>query len=60
NDLGQLGMAPTLPTTDEIVAFASNLGQALDTNSAHHQAHNLLQEGNVEDAWKTLLTLELN
>ncbi|MGB0917218.1 MAG: flavin reductase family protein [Flavobacteriales bacterium] len=60
NDLGQLGMAPTLPSNDEIEAYASSLGQALDANSAHHQAHNLLQEGNVEDAWKTLLTLELN
>ncbi|MFT4545361.1 MAG: flavin reductase (DIM6/NTAB) family NADH-FMN oxidoreductase RutF [Bacteroidia bacterium] len=60
NDLGQLGMAPALPTNEEIEAFASNLGQTLDADSAHHKAHNLLQEGNVPDAWKTLLTLESN
>lgn len=60
NDLGQLGMAPTLPSSEEVQTYASSLGQALDSDSAHHQAHNLLQEGNVTDAWKTLLTLELN
>ena len=60
NDLGQLGMAPALPTNEEVEAFASNLGQTLDADSAHHKADNLLQEGNVPDAWKTLLTLESN
>ena len=60
NDLGQLGMAPALPTNEEIEAFASTLGQTLDADSAHHKAHNLLQEGNVPDAWKMLLTLESN
>jgi flavin reductase (DIM6/NTAB) family NADH-FMN oxidoreductase RutF len=60
NDLGQLGMASTLPSDEEVKAFASDLGQRLDSDSAHHQAHKLLQEGNVIDAWKTLLTIELN
>jgi flavin reductase (DIM6/NTAB) family NADH-FMN oxidoreductase RutF len=60
NDLGQLGIASTLPSNEEVQAFASGLGQRLDSDSAHHQAHKLLQEGNVIDAWKTLLTLELN
>jgi flavin reductase (DIM6/NTAB) family NADH-FMN oxidoreductase RutF len=60
NDLGQLGIASTLPSNEEVQAFASDLGQRLDSDSAHFQAHKLLQEGNVIDAWKTLLTLELN
>jgi hypothetical protein len=60
NDLGQLGLASTLPSNEEVQAFASDEGQRLDSDSAHHQAHKLLQEGNVIDAWKTLLTIELN
>ncbi len=60
NDLGQLGMAPALPTMDEVAGFAANLGHKLASDEAHKAAHELLQKGNITDAWKTLLTLELN
>lgn len=60
NDLGQLGMSPTLPTNEDVSAYAASLNQSLDTESAHKKAHHLLQEGNVTDAWKTLLITELD
>lgn len=66
NDLGQLGNVESLPDettvneyrltelSDIFVEFEDDPNQL--EQHLHQQAHQLLSEGNVEDAWKTLLS----
>ncbi len=64
NDLGKLGLIEKLPEAAEIEAFKETeiAKSVLDNNNAnelqkliHQKAHELLDTGNVEDAWKLLL-----
>lgn len=66
NDLGMLGMIPSLPDQQEIDEFSQqpNIKELLkeyDTDQKqidrllHKNAQALLKDGNVSDAWKTLL-----
>lgn len=66
NDLGKLGLIENLPEASEITAFkkteiAKNILDSFADNPAelekqlHKGAHQLLVDGNVEDAWKLLL-----
>ena len=66
NDLGQLGGSVTMP--DETVVNEYKLTELSDTfitlqdrpgallDALHQHAHELLSQGRVEDAWKTLLS----
>lgn len=67
NDLGQLGMAPELPTEDEVLAYANEpkakgLLSEYERNPAqverlvHKEAQKLIASGSVQEAWKLLLT----
>lgn len=66
NDLGKLGSAKSLPTPDEIVAYGQSetmrglieearYGCQYLPDLLHLRAKQLLAEGNVEEAWLTLL-----
>jgi hypothetical protein len=66
NNLGQLGNADSLPSLTEIEDFkksefiktilqSSKSGEEV-TNLLHLSAKKLLEEGNIPDAWKTLLS----
>jgi flavin reductase (DIM6/NTAB) family NADH-FMN oxidoreductase RutF len=60
NDLGQLAMQPELPSETEIEDY-SKLPEVkelvkLNTEQIHRKAQELLEEGNVDMAWKLLLT----
>lgn len=67
NNLGQLGNVEKLPTQEEIETFkkaelseifSSNIAQkALLERELHLKAQQLLSNGNVADAWKTLLAI---
>ena len=67
NDLGQLGMAPELPTESEVLAYAiepkaMGLLSEFEKNPAqverlvHKEAQKLIASGSVQEAWKLLLT----
>ena len=66
NDLGRLGNVETLPDETEVNEYKltelSDLFQEHQDDAAelerqlHRRAHDLLAEGSVLDAWKTLLT----
>lgn len=67
NDLGQLGMAPEFPTEDEVLTYgdeskAKGLLSEYERNPAqverlvHKEAQKLIAAGNVQEAWKLLLT----
>lgn len=65
NDLGQLGAARTIPDETSVNEyklttlsdiFIACEGRPADLeNALHHHAQDLLRQGHVEDAWKTLL-----
>ena len=59
NNLGQLGNVAKLPGREEVMAYK---GQFLKNVSGEKEIHSiakkLLDEGRVEDGWKTLLSLE--
>ena len=67
NNLGQLGNASQLPTEVEINAMKnseflsgilnSSKSEAEKTDLVHMHAKKLLDEGNVSEAWKTLLSI---
>jgi len=67
NNLGQLGNADSLPTSNEIAMLSNSEGMKAILKSSkekdeieklvHMQAKKLLDEGNVADAWKTLLSI---
>jgi hypothetical protein len=57
NDLGLLGNVEALPTKEAIIAFAEKHdNSALTETEKHSKAQNLLSFGNIEDAWKVLLS----
>lgn len=61
NDLGKLGMVTELPTPEEISAFQANERQGIlkgveTVEEAHRAAQSLLDKGEVEMAWKVLLS----
>lgn len=59
NNLGQLGNVEKLPGKDEIQAYKTqHLKNILSEKEIHTIAKKLLDEGRVEDGWKTLLSLE--
>ena len=57
NDLGRLGNIEKLPDPDEVKKFSlqPNVQWAITSGGVHDLALKLLREGNVVDAWKTLL-----
>jgi len=67
NNLGQLGNADSIPTAEEISELKNSAGMQAILNSPggkeeaenviHLLAKKLLDEGNVPDAWKTLLSI---
>lgn len=67
NNLGQLGNADVLPTEDEILKMKNSEAMKAIIHSSkqkdeieniiHLQAKRLLDEGKVEEAWKTLLSI---
>lgn len=57
NDLGLLGNVEALPTKEAINAFAEKHDNiALTEEEKHKKAQNLLSFGDVESAWKVLLS----
>ena len=64
NDLGRLANIEQLPDTSSIMLFASLHPEvatvaSTGTEALHRLAQQLLNEGKMEDAWKTLLSSEL-
>ncbi len=66
NDLGRLGNTEQLPTKEDIADFAANnihllslkeqrLTEAELNLQLHYLAHDFLEQGKVEEAWKVLL-----
>lgn len=55
NDLGKLGNIETLPSKEEIAEFSKELN-INNREEAHQIAKNYLAEGEVENAWKVLLS----
>jgi hypothetical protein len=70
NDLGKLGNVEKMPEMNDVDAFKSHpevaaifhgSSDGLEVREKLHQlAHAFLEEGRVEDAWKTLLCDRLN
>lgn len=59
NNLGQLGNQTKIPNKEEILAYKNEHNKNINSEKELHIiAKNLLEEGRVEDAWKTLLSLE--
>jgi hypothetical protein len=59
NNLGQLGNIEKIPNKDEILAYKNqHLKNISSENEIHSIAKKLLDEGRVEEGWKTLLSLE--
>ena len=59
NNLGQLGNEVKIPNKDEILAYKQEHLKNISSEKEIHQiAKKLLDEGKVEDGWKTLLSLE--
>ena len=62
NDLGMLGNVETLPKNDEVVSFIDNLSNRYPNiktathREKHKLARNYLSFGDVESAWKILLS----
>lgn len=56
NDLGKLGNVEKVPDRDAVIAFAkAEKLPPLSIEEKHKQAHELILQGNVVDAWKILL-----
>jgi flavin reductase (DIM6/NTAB) family NADH-FMN oxidoreductase RutF len=59
NDLGMLGNVEKLPDADEVRAYYENNASLKRFNGnvveAHKHAHQLLQSGKMDEAWKVLL-----
>lgn len=67
NDLGQLGMCPELPSESDVLAYAAEskakgLLSEYERNPEqaerliHKEAQKLIASGNIQEAWKLLLT----
>lgn len=60
NNLGQLGNIEKLPSKEEILEYRKQMKQLSDKVKVHLMAKELLSENKVEEAWKALLSLEMN
>jgi len=60
NNLGQLGNIEKLPSQEEIVEYKKTLAGVNNKEKVHQMAKELLSKNKVEEAWKMLLSLELN
>jgi hypothetical protein len=59
NNLGQLGNTEKMPTKEEVLAYKNErLKNISSEKEIHMLAKKLLDEGKVEEGWKTLLSLE--
>lgn len=58
NDLGKLGMVSALPTEAEVRAYSTAGNKNLE--AVHTLAHVILKEGKAMEAWKVLLSAELD
>ena len=59
NNLGQLGNAAQMPDKEAVVLYKDqHLKNITSEKEIHSIAKKLLDEGRVEDGWKTLLSLE--
>lgn len=59
NNLGQLGNVAKLPSREEVLAYKKQfLKNVSGEKEIHSIAKKFLDEGRVEDGWKTLLSLE--
>lgn len=59
NNLGQLGNVEKLPGREEVITYKNQfLKHVSGEKEIHTIAKKLLDEGKVEDGWKTLLSLE--
>jgi flavin reductase (DIM6/NTAB) family NADH-FMN oxidoreductase RutF len=59
NNLGQLGNIAQIPNKEEVLAYKNeHLKNISSEQKLHEIAKKLLDEGRVEEGWKTLLSLE--
>ncbi|MBI4930636.1 MAG: flavin reductase family protein [Bacteroidetes bacterium] len=59
NNLGQLGNVEKMPNKEEIISYKNeHLKNISSEKEIHFIAKKLLDEGRVEDGWKTLLSLD--
>jgi flavin reductase (DIM6/NTAB) family NADH-FMN oxidoreductase RutF len=59
NNLGQLGNAEKLPSREEVLDYKTRFLKNISEEKEIHKIAKLhLDNGNVEDGWKTLLSLE--
>jgi len=59
NNLGQLGNVEKLPNKEEILAYKNQYLKNISSEKEIHSiAKKLLDNGRIEDGWKTLLSLE--
>jgi flavin reductase (DIM6/NTAB) family NADH-FMN oxidoreductase RutF len=59
NNLGQLGNVEKLPSREDVIMYKNKfLKNISGEKEIHSIAKKLLDEGKVEDGWKTLLSLE--
>ncbi len=59
NNLGQLGNAEKIPAREEVITYKNTHLKGITSEAEIHSiAKKLLDEGRVEDGWKTLLSLE--
>lgn len=59
NNLGQLGNVEKLPNREEVLTYKNQfLKNVSSENEIHAFAKKLLDEGKIEDGWKTLLSLD--
>ena len=55
NDLGQLGNVEALPTISPLSELTKKLAP-LSSEQIHQMAHDLIENGNIDEAWQLLLT----
>jgi flavin reductase (DIM6/NTAB) family NADH-FMN oxidoreductase RutF len=60
NNLGQLGNIEKLPSKEEIAEYKKMIKANSSKEEVHRQAKELLEKHKVEEAWKLLLSLEMN
>lgn len=56
NDLGMLGNVERMPSGEEVSDFSDSFEIAADWDGKQKQAHDLLCEAKIEEAWKVLLS----
>ncbi len=55
NDLGKLGNVTHLPSDEDVKKYAANNSVKLTGVELHKEAHKLLEQSQIEEAWKMLL-----